>query len=183
MSLSRPPHAVAALVLAAALLAGCRGDSEDKLLESAQAYMAKKEYGKAEESLLAAAKVNAQSAEPYNQLASLYNQQKQFEKAAAMATEAAKRGSSAPGGASAESLFNQGVVLWNASKVPEAKAQFEAAIKAKPDYAEAHYWVGMASLNQGNMADAAKYFEAYLKYAPTGQYAEQAKGILSQIKK
>jgi hypothetical protein len=33
------------------------------------------------------------------------------------------------------------------------------------------------------MADAAKEFEEYLKLAPTGQYAEQAKAVLSQIKK
>jgi tetratricopeptide (TPR) repeat protein len=147
------------------------------------AYIGKKDFVKAEESLLAAAKANPQAADPYNQLATLYNQQKQFDKAAAMAAEAGKRAGSSPGGASPESLFNQGVVLWNASKVAEAKAQFEAALKAKPDYADAHYWVGMASLNQGNMADAAKSFESYLKFAPTGQYAEQAKGILSQIKK
>ena len=45
MSTIRPPFALAALVLtAAALLGACRGDSEDKLLESAQAFMAKKEY-------------------------------------------------------------------------------------------------------------------------------------------
>jgi TolA-binding protein len=146
------------------------------------AYTAKKDFAKAEESFLSASKANPDSPEPYNQLASLYNQQKQFEKAAAMATEAGKRGGGA-GGGSPESLFNQGVVLWNASKVAEAKAQFEAAVKAKPDYADAHYWIGMATLNQGNMADAAKSFEQYLKYAPSGQYAEQAKGILSQIKK
>jgi TolA-binding protein len=149
------------------------------------AYMGKKDFAKAEESLLAAAKANPQAADPYNQLANLYNAQKQFDKAAAMATEAGKRTSSAGagGGGSAESLFNQGVVLWNASKVAEAKAQFEAAIKARPDYADAHYWVGMANLNQGSLPEAAKSFEAYLKYAPTGQYAEQAKGILGQIKK
>ncbi len=147
------------------------------------AYGAKQDFGKAEESFLAAAKANPESGDPYNQLATLYNQQKQFDKAAAMATEAAKRSGGAAGGGSAESLFNQGVVLWNASKVPEAKAQFEAAIKAKPDYADAHYWVGMANLNQGNVPDAAKAFESYLKLAPTGQYAEQAKGILGTIKK
>ncbi|MBI5720172.1 MAG: PEP-CTERM system TPR-repeat protein PrsT [Burkholderiales bacterium] len=45
MSIYRPPLAVAALVLVlAAALGGCRGDSEDKLLESAQAFMSKKEY-------------------------------------------------------------------------------------------------------------------------------------------
>jgi putative PEP-CTERM system TPR-repeat lipoprotein len=40
----RTRHAVAALMLAAAALAGCRGDSEGRLLESAQSFMAKKEY-------------------------------------------------------------------------------------------------------------------------------------------
>jgi len=44
VSISRPAPAVAAFVLAIAALAGCRGDSEDKLLESAQSFMAKKEY-------------------------------------------------------------------------------------------------------------------------------------------
>ena len=60
-----------------------------------------------------------------------------------MAAEASKRsGGAAGGGASAESLFNQGVVLWNGQKDAEAKVQFEAAVKAKPDYADAHYWSG-----------------------------------------
>lgn len=146
------------------------------------AYIGKEDYAKAEEALLAAAKLNPEAAEPYNRLADVYNRQKKFDKAAEMAAEAAKRGGGAAGGGNAESLFNQGVALWNASKIPEAKAQFEAAVKAKPDYADAHYWVGMANLNQGNMAEAAKSFEQYLKLAPSGQYAEQAKGILSQIK-
>jgi outer membrane protein assembly factor BamD (BamD/ComL family) len=41
----------------------------------------------------------------------------------------------------------------------------------------------MANLNEGKMPDAATHFDEYLKLAPSGQYAEQAKGILSQIKK
>ncbi|MBL8343698.1 MAG: PEP-CTERM system TPR-repeat protein PrsT [Rubrivivax sp.] len=36
--------ALAALVVAAAMLGGCRGESEEKLLQSAQSFMAKKEY-------------------------------------------------------------------------------------------------------------------------------------------
>jgi TolA-binding protein len=80
-------------------------------------------------------------------------------------------------------LFNQGVIFWNAGKIPDAKKQFEAALKAKPDMADAHYWIGMANLNEGKLPDAATHFDEYLKLAPTGQYAEQAKGVLSQIKK
>lgn len=147
------------------------------------AQLAKQDYAKAEASLLQASKLKPDAPEPYNQLASVYNQQRQFDKAAAMATEAAKRSGGAAGAASPETLFNQGVVLWNANKYAEAKAQFEAAIAAKPDYAEAYYWVGMANLNQGNMPDAVKAMESYLKHAPTGQYAEQAKSIVSQLKK
>ena len=41
----------------------------------------------------------------------------------------------------------------------------------------------MANLNEGKLPEASGFFEEYLKLAPTGQYAEQAKGVLSQIKK
>ena len=47
--------------------------------------------------------------------------------------------------------------------------------------ADAHYWLGMANLNQGAMADAKRTSE-YLKLAPTGPNAESAKAILAQIK-
>ena len=147
-------------------------------------YAAKKDVPKAEEAFLAASALKPESPEPFNQMANLYNASKQYDKAAQMAAEASKRsGGASGGGASAESLFNQGVVLWNGQKYAEAKAQFEAAAKAKPDYADAHYWVGMASLNTGAMPAARAAFESYLKYAPTGQYAEQVKTFLTQLPK
>jgi tetratricopeptide (TPR) repeat protein len=149
-------------------------------------YAAKKDVPKAEEAFLAASALKPESPEPFNQMANLYNASKQYDKAAQMAAEASKRSAGAAGaggGASAESLFNQGVVLWNGQKYAEAKAQFEAAAKAKPDYADAHYWVGMANLNTGAMPAARAAFEQYLKYAPTGQYAEQVKTFLTQLPK
>ena len=72
---------------------------------------------------------------------------------------------------------------WNAGKVPEAKKLFEQAVQADPKLADAHYWLGMATVNEGNLPESAKHFEEYLKLAPTGQYAEQAKSILASIKK
>ena len=83
---------------------------------------------------------------------------------------------------SAQDRYNQGVILWNAGKIAEAKAQFEASVKADPNYADANYWVGMANLNGGNMPEAHKYFENYLKLAPNGPMAAQAKGVLDSIK-
>ena len=58
-------------------------------------------------------------------------------------------------------MYNQGVILWNAGKIPEAKKQFEAAVAANPNHAESHYQLGMALVNEGNMAGAAAEFETY----------------------
>ncbi len=144
--------------------------------------MQKQDYPAAEAAFQAAAKLDPTSAEPYNALANLYNATKKFDQAAAMTSEALKRGGGSAGAGSPETTFNQGVTLWNAGKIAEAKAQFEAAVKAKPDYADAQYWVGMANLNEGKMPEAATAFEQYLKLAPTGQCAAQVKTVLAQIK-
>jgi len=80
-------------------------------------------------------------------------------------------------------VFNQGVIAWNGSKIAEAKKAFEEAVRLDPKMADAYYWLGMANLNEGKMPEAAKAFEEYLKLDPSGKYAEQAKGILPQIKK
>jgi Flp pilus assembly protein TadD len=89
----------------------------------------------------------------------------------------------AAGGGNADAMFNQGVILWNAGKIPEAKKQFEGAVAANPNHAESHYQLGMALVNEGNLAGAATEFETYLKLAPTGPNAATAKGILGSIKK
>ena len=145
----------------------------------------KKDYAKAEEAFKKAVELKPDSAEPYNALANVYNAQKKFEDAAKMTEQATKLAGAGGGmsGGNADALFNQGVIFWNAGKIPEAKKQFEEALKINPNHAESHYWVGMANLNEGKLPEAAAGFEEYLKLAPTGQYAEQAKGVLAQIKK
>jgi tetratricopeptide (TPR) repeat protein len=149
----------------------------------AAVHMRKKEFDQAEGMYKKAIEINPSSFDAYNGLANVYNAQKKFDLAAEASAQAQKLGAAAPGGASASSVFNQGVIAWNASKIADAKKSFQEAIKLDPKLADAHYWLGMANLNEGNMPDAAKAFDEYLKLAPTGQYAEQAKGILTQIKK
>jgi Flp pilus assembly protein TadD len=152
-------------------------------------YAAKQDYDKAEAAFLAAAKLAPDSAEPYNALAGLYNSQKKYDKAAEMTAEATKRqgaggstGAGAAGAASPETLYNQGVILWNAGKIAEAKTQFEQAVKTKPDYADAHYRLAMAYLNEGKLPEAGAEFEKYVQLAPTGQWANEAKTYASQLK-
>jgi len=149
-----------------------------------------KKYDEAEAAFKKALELKPDFSEAYNGLANLYNAQKKFDLAAEAGKKAlelsgggaAGAGGAAGGGASASAIFNQGVILWNAGKIPEAKAQFEQAAKLDPNLADAQYWLGMALLNGGDMAGAKPKFEAYLKLAPTGQYADQAKSIVASIK-
>jgi tetratricopeptide (TPR) repeat protein len=145
----------------------------------------KKEYEQAEAAFKKALELKPDSADAYNGLATVYNAQKKFDEAAEASAQAQKLGGPAgtAGGANAGTVFNQGVIAWNAGKVPEAKKLFEQAVEIDPKLADAHYWLGMATLNEGKLPEAGKYFEEYLKLAPTGQYAEQAKSILATIKK
>lgn len=148
-------------------------------------HMQKKEYDKAEEAFKKAVTMKPDSSEPYNALANVYNAMRRFDDAAKMTEEAAKHATIGDAGAAGnpDQLYNQGVIFWNAGKIADAKKNFESALAAKPDMSDAHYWLGMANLNEGNLEGAATHFDEYLKLAPTGQYAAQAKGVLSQIKK
>jgi len=156
-------------------------------------YAQKKDWPKAEEAYKKATEVDPNSAEGYTGLANVYNAQKKFDQAAEASAQAMKlsaaagaAGGAAGGGGNASASFNQGVILWNAGKIADAKKQFEDAVKVDPKLAEAHYWLGMANVNEGTpeaLKAAVPHFDEYLKLAPTGQYAETAKGILSTIKK
>jgi tetratricopeptide (TPR) repeat protein len=160
--------------------------------------MAKK-YTEAEASYKKAIELKPDFADAYNGLANVYNAEKKFDLAAEASKKAmeligtptagAAGAAGAPGAPAAtpspSQVFNQGVILWNAGKIPEAKAQFEAAVKADPNMPDARYWLGMAMVNAGTpeaMKAAKPHFETYLKLAPTGQYAETAKAIVASIK-
>ena len=152
-------------------------------------YSQKKEYDKAEAAYKKAIEMKADYAEAWNGLANIYNLQRKFDLAAEASQKAMAAGGGAgaaggaAGGGNADAMYNQGVILWNAGKIADAKKQFEAAVAAKPDHAEAHYQLGMALVNEGNLNGAAGEFETYIKLAPNGPNAATAKGILSTIKK
>jgi tetratricopeptide (TPR) repeat protein len=175
-------EAIAAFKKAADMNATCY----DCYYNMAYSYSQKKDWDQAEASYKKAIELKADYAEAYNGLANIYNAQRKFDQAA----EASKKAmdlsggaGGAAGGGSADAMFNQGVILWNAGKIADAKKQFEGAVAANPNHAEAHYQLGMALVNEGNLNAAAEQFDTYLKLAPNGPNAATAKGILSTIKK
>ena len=175
--------AIAAFTKAAELNASCYDCYYNIAFSESQ----KKDYEKAEAAYKKAIELKADYAEAYNGLANIYNAQRKFDDAAAASAKAMElsggAAAGAAGGGNADAMFNQGVILWNAGKVADAKKQFEGAIAANPSHAEAHYQLGMALVNEGNLPAATTEFETYLKLAPTGPNAATAKGILGTLKK
>jgi tetratricopeptide (TPR) repeat protein len=159
---------------------------QDCLYNIGYAYAQKKELDKAEENYKKAILVKPDYAEAYNGLANIYNAQRKFDEAAAASAKANELTASAPGGlagGNADSLYNQGVILWNSGKIPDAKKSFEQAIAANPNHAESHYQLAMALVNEGKLAEAATEFNSYLKIAPDGPNAATAKALVAQLPK
>jgi Tfp pilus assembly protein PilF len=147
------------------------------------AHAQKKDDKAAEAAWLKAVELKPDYAEALNALATLYNNQKRFDEAAAMSGKAAAAGGAIGGTGGADAVYNQGIILWNQGKIGEAKVKFEETLKINPDHPEANYQFGMAQLNEGNIPGAIASFEKYLKLAPDGQFAAQAKAMLAQLKK
>jgi tetratricopeptide (TPR) repeat protein len=145
----------------------------------------KKDWAAAEEAYKKAIEIKADSPEPYNGLANVYNAQQKFKEAAEASAEAAKRVAATPGGtggASANILYNQGAIAWNANDFQKAREHFEAAIKADPNHAESHFMLGKVLINLGKLPEAVTEFETYLKIAPNGQNAKEAQSMFDQLK-
>jgi tetratricopeptide (TPR) repeat protein len=144
------------------------------------AYLAKKQYDDAETAFKKSVEIKP-SAEAYNGLANLYNTQKKFDLAADASSKAAELSAGAPGGGGAEASYNQGVILFNSQKFADAKTAFEAAVKADPNMALAHYQLGMTALNLGQIPQAVESLQTYLKLDPNGPKAAEVKAALPAL--
>ncbi len=174
---NRHDEAVEKFTQAAELNATCH----DCYNNIAYAYYQKKDYPKAEAAYLKANEIKPTQA-AYSGLASVYTAQKKLDQAQAAMAKSAELNTAGGGGGDADSLFNQGVTLWNSGKIEDAKKQFQAAVNANPNHAEAHYQLGMALVNEGNLAGAAAEWNTYLKLAPSGPHAADVKAMLPSLK-
>jgi len=150
-----------------------------------ESYRGKGDFENAEAAMKKAMEMKPDAPEPYRVLRDIYNNQKKFDEAANMAAEAAKRTPATGGtggGANASDLYNQAVTYWNANKYAEAKTALTQALEVDPNHAEAHFLLGTANLNAGELKDALTHFEAYLKVAPTGPKAKEAEMFVTQLK-
>jgi tetratricopeptide (TPR) repeat protein len=143
---------------------------------------AKKDYAGAEAAYKKAIELDPATVDAYNGLATIYNDQKKFPEAQAMSAEAMKRSTAGGVSGGAESMYNAGVISWNANDFAKAKEQFAAAAAANPNHAESHFMLGQVNLNLGKLPEAAKEFETYVKLAPNGPNAKDAASKVEMLK-
>jgi Flp pilus assembly protein TadD len=143
---------------------------------------AKKDYAASEAAYKKAIELDPNMVDAYNGLATIYNDQKKFTEAQAMSAEGMKRATAGGASGGADSMYNAGVISWNANDFPKAQEQFAAAVAANPNHAEAHFMLGRVYLNLGKLPEAAKEFEAYTKIAPNGPNAKEAATNFEMLK-
>jgi tetratricopeptide (TPR) repeat protein len=147
------------------------------------AYTHKQQWAEAEAALKKSIELKPTNPDPYNGLANVYNAQKRFDEALAMNSKATELSGTTggAGGGNAESMYNQGVVLFNAGKYADAKVQFDAATKADPTNANAFYQLGMTALNLGQIPDAVAALQTFIKLAPNDPKAAQVQTSLPAL--
>lgn len=81
-----------------------------------------------------------------------------------------------------EMLYNKGIEAYNKKKLKEAESFLTKAAEAKPDFALAHFWLGMTSFTLNKKPAAKEHLQKYLELEPSGSEAATAKEILPLLK-
>jgi Flp pilus assembly protein TadD len=84
-------------------------------------------------------------------------------------------------GPRADAAYNKGVEAFNKGRYKEAKDQLGKALEIDPNFADAHYLLGLVDANGGNMAGVKSHFRKYLELAPTGSHAAEVKEMLAGL--
>ncbi|MFL6354435.1 MAG: tetratricopeptide repeat protein [Bryobacteraceae bacterium] len=123
----------------------------------------------------------------YNQMGNIYGAQKKIPEATAALTKAAQ---SDPAMA-AKAYYNMGANLVNGGQSDQAVDFFQKAIQADPNYADAHYQLGICLMGKAQVDNktgkitppegTGEQFQKYLELKPDGPYAQSSKDMLASL--
>ena len=83
---------------------------------------------------------------------------------------------------SPEILYNKGIDAYNKKNLKEAEQFLSKAAEVKPEFALAHFWLGMTEFTLNKKAAAREHLEKYLQLEPNGSEAPTAKELLPLVK-
>lgn len=81
-----------------------------------------------------------------------------------------------------EFVYNKAVDLYNKNDFKGAEPILRKVIEGKPDFAKAHYLLGMSYVNLNKIPDMKKHLNEYLRLEPKGADAAAAKEMLEAFK-
>ena len=81
-----------------------------------------------------------------------------------------------------EILYNQAVDFYNKGNFKEAEPILRKILEGAPDYANAHFLLGMACVNLNKIPDMNKHLSEYLRLDPKGKEAATAKEMIEAFK-
>jgi cytochrome c-type biogenesis protein CcmH/NrfG len=122
--------------------------------------------------------INPKSAAPLFALGEVYRHQKKFEEAERVLNEGLALDEK-----SAAGHYTLGRVYWDRGDYVKAGPQVGRALQLKPDFAEAHLLAGNILLRARQGENALTEFQEYLRLAPEGEFAAQARQMVEKIKK
>lgn len=140
------------------------------------AYADLRQMEKAESAFRRALEIKPQSAAARFALGEVYRQEKKYKDAEQMLLAGLKIEET-----SAQGHLSLGRVYWEENDLPQAGRQVGRALQLKPDLAEGHLLAGNILLRARQPENALTEFNEYLRLAPNGEYADQARQIAQKI--
>jgi tetratricopeptide (TPR) repeat protein len=150
----------------------------EALLLLGTAYMDLKQWDKAQSTLRQAIEVNDKAVQAYLALGEVYRQQKQYSEAEKVLQDGLKIDPR-----SWQARFELGRVYWDKGDIVKAGPEVGRALQLKPDFAEAHLLAGNILLRARQPENALVEFKEYLRLAPEGEFAKQAKEMVQKIER
>lgn len=145
-------------------------------LKLGAAYMDLQEWDKAEQALRRALEINPKTANALFALGEVYWRQKKLDEA-----EKTLRQGLAIEGRSWLARYTLGRLYWSKGDLASAGRQVALSIQLNPDFADAHLLGANILLRAGKPDDAVLEYQEYLRLAPKGEHAAQAKETIQKL--
>jgi tetratricopeptide (TPR) repeat protein len=140
-------------------------------------YLDAQDWEKAEQTLRHALEINPKASTAHFALGEAYRRQKKYDEAVAALTAGLRLDERSYRG-----HYELGRTYFERGDIVKAGPQVGRALQLKPDFADGHLLAGNILLRAHQPENALVEFEEYLRLAPKGEYAVQARAAARKIK-